>query len=93
MRQFGPTAMVEMCRKLGITSYLAPYPSLCLGPADITLLEMVSAYNTYPSRGVHIYPMMVTRIEDSEGNVLGTFSPRKQEAVSEATASILWKVW
>lgn len=39
MRQFGPTAMVEMCRKLGITSYLPPYPSLCLGPADITLLE------------------------------------------------------
>ena len=89
MRQFGPTAMVEMCRKLGITSYLAPYPSLCLGPADITLLEMVSAYNTYPSRGVHIYPMMVTRIEDSEGNVLGTFSPRKQEAVSEATAYLM----
>ena len=89
MRQFGPKAMVEMCRKLGITSYLAPYPSLCLGPADITLLEMVSAYNTYPSRGVHIYPMFVTRIEDSEGNVLSTFSPRKQEAISEATAYLM----
>ncbi|HIZ87520.1 MAG TPA: transglycosylase domain-containing protein [Candidatus Coprenecus pullistercoris] len=89
MRQFGPTAMVEMCRKLGITSYLAPYPSLCLGPADITLLEMVSAYNTYPSRGVYIYPQFVTRIEDSEGNVLGTFSPRKREAISEATAYLM----
>ncbi|HIR34335.1 MAG TPA: transglycosylase domain-containing protein [Candidatus Coprenecus merdigallinarum] len=89
MRQFGPAAMVEMCRKLGITSYLAPYPSLCLGPADITLLEMVGAYNTYPSRGVHIDPMFVTRIEDSEGNVLGTFSPRKREAVSEATAYLM----
>ena len=89
MRQFGPTAMVEMCRKLGITSYLPPYPSLCLGPADITLLEMVGAYNTYPSRGVHIDPVFVTRIEDSEGNVLGTFSPRKREAVSEATAYLM----
>lgn len=89
MRQFGPTAMVEMCRKLGITSYLAPYPSLCLGPADITLMEMVGAYNTYPSRGVHIDPLFVTRIEDSEGNVLGTFSPRKREAISEATAYLM----
>lgn len=89
MRQFGPAAMVEMCRKLGITSYLAPYPSLCLGPADITLMEMVGAYNTYPSRGVHTEPMFVTRIEDSEGNVLGTFSPRKREAISEATAYLM----
>lgn len=89
MRQFGPAAMVEMCRKLGITSYLAPYPSLCLGPADITLLEMVAAYNTYPSRGVHISPMFVTRIEDQEGNVLGTFTPRKREAISESTAYLM----
>ena len=89
MRQFGPTAMVEMCRKLGITSYLAPYPSLCLGPADITLLEMVGAYNTYPSRGVHIDPMFVTHIEDSEGNVISTFSPRKREAISESTAYLM----
>ncbi|HIT48518.1 MAG TPA: transglycosylase domain-containing protein [Candidatus Coprenecus stercoripullorum] len=89
IKQFGPEAMVEMCRKLGITSYLAPYPSLCLGPADITLLEMVGAYNTYPSRGVHVEPMFVTRIEDKEGNVLGIFTPRKREAVSEATAYLM----
>lgn len=89
IRQFGPQAMVEMCRKLGITSYLAPYPSLCLGPADITLLEMVSAYNTYPSRGVHIEPLYVTRIEDKEGNVLSTFTPRKREAISESTAYLM----
>ncbi len=89
MRQFGPQAMVEMCRKLGITSYLPPYPSLCLGPADITLLEMVSAYNTYPSRGVHIDPVLVTKIEDKEGNVLGTFAPRKREAISESTAYLM----
>ncbi len=89
MRQFGPNAMVEMCRKLGITSYLPPYPSLCLGPADITLLEMVGAYNTYPSRGVHIEPVLVTKIEDREGNVLSTFSPRKREAISESTAYLM----
>lgn len=89
MKQFGPEAMVEMCRKLGITSYLAPYPSLCLGPADITLLEMVEAYNTYPSRGVHISPMFVTRIEDNENNVLSSFHPRKREVISQNTAYLM----
>lgn len=89
MKQFGPQAMVNMCRKLGITAYLPVVPSLCVGPADITLTEMVSAFNTFPSRGVHINPLMVLRIEDNEGNVLGNFTSRKRESISEATAYLM----
>lgn len=89
MKQFGPNAMVNMCRKLGITTYLPAVPSLCVGPADITVMEMVSAYNTFPSRGVNISPMMVTRIEDHDGNVLGSFVARKRESISEATAYLM----
>ena len=89
MKQFGPNAMVDMCRKLGITTYLPAVPSLCVGPADITVMEMVSAYNTFPSRGVNISPMMVTRIEDHDGNVLGNFAPRKRESISESTAYLM----
>ena len=89
MKQFGPNAMVDMCRKLGITTYLPAVPSLCVGPADITVMEMVSAYNTFPSRGVNISPMMVTRIEDHDGNILGNFAPRKRESISESTAYLM----
>ena len=89
MKQFGPNAMVDMCRKLGITTYLPAVPSLCVGPADITVMEMVSAYNTFPSRGVNISPVMVTRIEDHDGNVLGNFAPRKRESISESTAYLM----
>ncbi len=89
MRQFGPVAMVEMSRRLGISSFLDPVVSLCLGPADITLYEMVSAYNTYPSRGVYIEPMFVHRIEDKSGNVLSTFTSRKREAISQNTAYLM----
>lgn len=89
MKQFGPNAMVDMCRKLGITSHLDPVVSLCLGPADLTLFEMVSAYNTYPSRGVNIEPVFVLRIEDKSGNVLSTFTPRKREAISANTAYLM----
>ena len=89
MKQFGPAALVDMCRKLGIDTFLDPVVSLCLGPADITLYEMVAAYNTYPSKGIHIEPIFVTRIEDKSGNVLGEFTTRKKESISEATAYLM----
>ncbi|MFA6335441.1 MAG: transglycosylase domain-containing protein [Bacteroidales bacterium] len=89
MKQFGPYAMVDMCKRMGINSNLDPVVSLCLGPADLTLFEMVGAYNTYPSKGVHVEPMFVLRIEDKAGNVLSNFTARKREAISENTAYLM----
>lgn len=89
MKQFGPYAMADMAHRLGITSYLDPVVSLCLGPADLTLFEMVGAYNTFPSRGVNVDPTFVLRIEDKAGNVLGSFTGRKREAISEQTAFLM----
>lgn len=89
MKQFGPAAMIEMMRKMGIGSYLPEVPSLCVGSCDLSPYEMVAAYNTFPSRGVYVEPLFVTRIEDSMGNVLGEFSNRKREAISEQTAYLM----
>lgn len=89
MKQYGPFAMVNMCRRMGIGSFLDPVVSLCLGPADLTLYEMTAAYNTYPSKGVHIEPVIVLRIEDKSGNVLTNFTSRKRESISEQTAFLM----
>ncbi len=89
MKQYGPVALVEMCRRLGIKSFLDPVVSLCLGPADLTLYEMVAAYNTYPSKGVFVDPLFVMRIEDKAGNVLSDFTARKREAIGEQTAFLM----
>ena len=89
MKQFGPEAMIEMCRKMGIRSHLDPVYSLCVGSCDISVYEMVSAYNTYPSRGVYINSMFVDKIEDSQGNLLENFSTRKREALSAQTAYLM----
>ncbi|MBR6423424.1 MAG: transglycosylase domain-containing protein [Bacteroidales bacterium] len=86
MKQFGPFALVDLCRKMGVSSYLDPVVSLCVGSCDLSVMEMVAAYNTFPGRGVYSFPLFVTRIEDNSGNVLATFSTRKQEAISEITA-------
>ena len=89
MKRFGPQAMVEMCRKLGIGSFLDPVPALCVGAADISLYEMAAAFNTFASRGVFIEPFFVSRIEDKSGHVIGSFTPHKREAISEQTAYLM----
>jgi penicillin-binding protein 1A len=89
MKQFGPTAMASMMHKMGVDSHIDEVPSLCVGPADISPYEMVSAYNTFPSKGVYVSPIFVTRIEDSQGNVISEFTNRKREAIGEQTAYLM----
>ncbi len=89
MKQFGPESMANMMRMMGIQSHIDAVPSLCVGPCDLSLYEMVAAYNTFPSKGVYITPQFVTRIEDNQGNVLTEFTNRKKEAISEETAFLM----
>ena len=89
MKQFGPEAMADMMRRMGIRSHIDEVPALCVGPADLSLWEMVAAYNTFPSRGVYIEPLFVTRIEDNQGNVISEFTNRKREAIGENTAFLM----
>ena len=89
MKQFGPEAMVNMMHRMGISSHLDAVPALCVGPADLSVFEMVAAYNTFPSMGRRPDPMMVTRIEDNEGNVLATFNESSKEVIDAETASLM----
>ena len=89
MKQYGPHAMAEMMRKMGIGCHIDETYSLCVGSADIAVYDMVAAYNTFPSRGVYVTPIFVTRIEDNDGNVLGEFTNPKREAVSDYTAYLM----
>ena len=82
MKQLGAPSMVSMMRKMGIGGFVDPVVALCVGSADLSVYDMVTAYNTYPSGGVYTSPIFVTRIEDSDGNVLGQFSDRRREALS-----------
>ena len=89
MKQFGPDALVQMMRQMGIYSFLDPVNSLCVGAADISVYEMVAAYNTFPSKGVYVTPMFVTRIEDNQGNLLSEFTNKKREAISDQAAYLM----
>lgn len=81
----------QMASNLGIDMSNTPaYPSIALGTAEVSLLEITSAYTTFANAGVHIDPIAITRIEDKEGNVLIEYHPDyKQEVISPETAYIM----
>jgi penicillin-binding protein 1A len=89
LKQFSPEAVIELARKMGVYSHMDPYPSICVGAPEVLLSEMVGAYGTFANKGVYTRPIYVTRIEDKNGNVLATFSPRQWEAISEETAYLM----
>lgn len=89
INQFGPAAVIEITRNMGVKSFIPEVPSICLGVADLSLYEMVGAYATYANKGVYTEPIFVTRIEDKNGNILAQFSPSRKEAISEKTAFLM----
>ena len=86
MSLFTPEQLVKMMRSFGIQGQLDPVLSLCLGPCEVSLEEMVDAYTTFANKGIRTEPLYVTHIEDNKGNVIGTFTPRTHEIISETTA-------
>ena len=88
MNEIGPQPVVEMAKKLGITSEILPVPAIALGTPDISVYEMVAAYSTFANKGVYNKPVMVTRIEDKNGTVLYQFAPESKDVLSEEVAYV-----
>ena len=86
MSLFTPEALVKLMRSFGIEGHIDPVVSLCLGPVEIKVLEMVAAYTTFANKGLRVTPVYVTRIEDANGNVIFTAKPEMKEIISESTA-------
>ena len=89
MKQFGPQAVVDLAKKIGIKSKILAVPSLCLGTFDLSVYEMVGAYSTFVNKGVWIEPIFITKIEDKNGVILEEFTPNTQEAMSRQTADLM----
>jgi penicillin-binding protein 1A len=89
MKKYSPEAVIKMARNMGVTSDIPPVYAIALGSADLSLYEMVGAMNTFVNKGVFIEPIFITRIEDKYGNVLESFVPKINEAMSEETAYLM----
>ena len=86
MKRFGPEAVIQMARRMGVTAPIEAVPSICLGVCDISLHEMVGAMSTFANQGVYIKPTFITKIEDKNGNVIDYFETDKVEAMDAVTA-------
>jgi len=86
MKRFGPEAVIQMARRMGVTSDIPAVPSICLGVCDLSLYEMVGAMSTFANKGVYVKPIFITKIEDKNGNVIETFKAEQHEAMDEVTA-------
>jgi len=87
MSKLNPSAFVTLLHEYGIRNpEIHPSMALCLGPCDITVGEMVSAYTAFVNHGIRAAHLFVTKIEDSEGNVVAQFQPRMNEVISEESA-------
>lgn len=87
MSKLNPQAFVDLLREYGIRNpEIHPSMALCLGPCDISVGEMASAYTAFVNHGIRASLMFVTKIEDSEGNLIAQFQPRMNEVISEESA-------
>jgi len=87
MSKLSPYSLKRLIHSFGVRNQeIDPTVSLCLGPCEISVGEMVSAYTAFPNKGIRIAPLFVTRIEDSDGNILATFAPDMNEVISQSSA-------
>lgn len=86
VQNLGAAAMVDMGERMGVQTKLPPYPAISLGAGDISLFEMMSVYSCFPSGGIRTEPLMLTRIEDKNGNLIKGFVTKRIEAFGNNTA-------
>ena len=84
----GPRPVINLARKMGITSYLPAVPSIALGTPDISLFEMVGAYSTFVNKGIYVKPVMISRIEDKNGRAIYEVAAETQDVLSEEAAYV-----
>lgn len=89
MKELGPAALVSMIHQMGIRSHVDEVYSLCVGPADLCVYDMVASFNVFPSSGTYVTPQYVTKVTDTDGRVIGEYSTQKREAISEQTAYLM----
>jgi len=84
-----PKVVIEYAQRMGIASPLFNGLPLALGASEVTLLELVQAYSSFPNQGSRAWPQFIDRVEDRHGRVLFQFEPVLTQAISPQTAYIM----
>lgn len=82
MDRLSPAELVKRMHSYGINAKLPAVKSLCLGPAEVSVKEMVTAYSAFANKGMRSDPIFVTAIADANGNVISDFAPSQMEVIT-----------
>jgi penicillin-binding protein 1A len=86
MDKLRPENVAAFGKRLGITTRLDPVYSLGLGTSDVSLFDLVAAYSSFVSQGIHVSPFYISRIEDQHGNTIQVFAPRSKQVLDPTVA-------
>jgi penicillin-binding protein 1A len=82
-------SVIQYARRMGITSSIPPYESVALGTAEVSPLEITSAYGVFANAGIYAKPFAIRRIEDSNGNIIAEFGSQPKQVLNPETAFIM----
>lgn len=85
-QEVGIPSIIQTAHEMGIKSPLDEIPSLALGSSDVNLLELVNAYGTVANNGIHVEPVLVTKIVNSDGDVVYEAKKEENRALPEKAA-------
>lgn len=83
MDRLSPAELVKRMHSYGITNQLPAVKSLCLGPCEVSVREMTTAYSAFANKGMRSDPVYVTAIADANGNIISNFSPMQTEVITQ----------
>ena len=92
MDMVGPKTVVDLAKNLGINSRIPNVPAIALGTPDLSVYEMVGAYGAFANKGIYVKPVMVTKIEDRNGNIIFQSSPETKDVLSEESSYVTLKL-
>lgn len=92
MDAIGPRTVVEYAKRFGFTQEFPPYLPIALGAGDGTLLEITSAYTTFPNQGIRMKPWSIVTVKDREGNLLEENRPEPNDVIGADSAFVMTSI-
>ena len=89
MKQGSPEQVIEIARRMGITSPIDAVPSISVGTPEITVYERAGAMATFANHGEYVEPIIISSIRDNKGMILEQFTPERHEAISDRVAYMM----
>jgi penicillin-binding protein 1A len=89
MNEVKPEPVAKLIKEMGIHTPVPPYPSICLGSFDATVMDMTAAYSVFANHGVWTEPTYLLRIEDKNGNVIYNYTPKVKQVMNEEIAYVM----